>query len=117
MGKKEQKRRIAKDIVNYGISDKYNRTVNSHVKYRDIIDDPDRCVKEITMAALKYNWLMTVGETIKESINQDEHTNENDVKLWEQKGYKSAKEMALRIVEDQGRYSLNFDNPYYDEPY
>jgi hypothetical protein len=69
------------------------------------------------MAALKYNRLVTAGVTVKESVNQDEHTNENDLRLWKQKGYESSNEMTLRVVENQERHSLNFDNPYYHEPY
>lgn len=117
MGEKEQKRRIAKDIVNYGLSNNYDRTVNSHVKYRDIIDDPDRSVEEITLAALKYNWLMTVGVTIKNAFDEDEYTNKNDIELWKKKGYGSAKEMGLRLVEEQGKHVLTYDDPYYEEPY
>lgn len=117
MSKKDQKKRLAKDIVNYGLSDKYTKTVNSYVKYQNIIDNPDRSVEEITLAALKYNWLMTVGDTIKDNIDEDKHTNENGVKSWEKKGYSSLKEMAIRLVEEQGKHSLSYSNPYYNEPY
>ena len=114
----KQKKRIAKDMINFAQSNKYTgANMNTYGKYQDIIDDQDRSVEEITMAALKYNWLMTVGKTIENSVNKDEYTNKNGVKLWEEKGYKSAKEMALRLVEEQGKYSLNFDNPYYNQPY
>lgn len=118
MGEKERKRRIAKDMVNFAQSSKYTRAdMNTYGKYQDIIDDPDRSVEEITMAALKYNWLMTVGETVKNAVDKDQYTNENGVKLWEQKGYESAKEMSIRMVEEQGRQILKYDDPYYEQPY
>ena len=117
MSEEDKKRRIAKDIVNYGLSNKYTKTVNSHVKYKNIIDNTDRSVQEIPMAALKYNWLMSVGETIKNAFDEDEYTNKNNIELWKKEGYGSAKEMGLRLVEEHGKYALTYDDPYYEEPY
>lgn len=118
MNKLEQKRRLAKDMINFASSNKYTRAdMNTYGKYKNIIDDPERSVEEINITALKYNWLMTVGKTIKENVDKDKHTDENGIKLWEKKGYESPKEMQLRLVEEQGKYSLQYPNPYYEEPY
>lgn len=118
MGEKQKNRRLAKDMVNYARSNKYTGAdMNTYGKYQDIIDDPDRSVEEITRAALNYNWLMTVGESIKKYIDEDEYTNDRGVKLWEQRGYGSAKEMAIRLVEEEGKSMLKYDDPYYEQPY
>lgn len=118
MSRTKQKKRIAKDMVNFARSDKYTGAdMNAYGKYQDIIDDPDRSVEEITMAALKYNWLMTVGEAIKNAVNKENHTDQNGVTLWEEKGYESVKEMSIRMTEEQGRQILDYSDPYYEEPY
>lgn len=113
MDVKKQKRRLAKDIVNYGLSNTYTRNANSHRKYQNIIDDSERSVEEITLSAIKYNWLMSVGETIKNTFDKDEYANINDI----EEEYESVKEMSIRLVEEQGKHSLDYNNPYYEEPY
>lgn len=119
MSKLEHKRRLAKDMVNFARSKKYNSThmKSEYKKYRRIIDNNDRSVKEIPTTALKYNWLMNVGEAVKDGIEQNKNTVKNDIHLWESKEYDSAKEMAIRLVEKEGKHCLLYPNPYYSEPY
>jgi hypothetical protein len=124
MNQKEQKRRITKDMVNFALECE-NHVDNQYLsgmkteyrKYRQIIDDDERSVSEITIDPLKYNWLMTVGRTIEDSIEEEKHTDKNGVTKWEKNGFSSPRGMILHKVETQGKHSINFIDPYYQEPY